>query len=1150
MICVDRWKTAAAFPLAAFKMGSAGKNFEIRNLTRWLGLGISTLVCLLFLPAGLHAQAVAIAEVDGIVSDASGKVMVGVQVTLMQTDTQAHHTSVTDGQGHFAIGNLPPGPYTLDVKSAGFKDYRQTGIVLEVGHTSEINVTMSVGAVTETVSVEADASMVETKDSAIAQVMEQRKIVDLPLNGRNLTQLLTLVGGGSTAPAGDLTGSKNIQGSNGSGTFSLAGGQANGVNYLLDGGDNNDSFSNVNLPIPFPDAVQEFSVQTNAMQAQFGLHPGGVVNVVTKSGTNAFHGDLFEFLRNYDLNARPKGLVLPSGSVSQPSRDSLKRNQFGGTAGGRIIRDKLFFFGGYQQTVQRSTPGTNTAHVPTALTEAGNFSVEDAATSAGGCQSKAITLKDPTTGNPFPNSIIPTSRFDPAAVKLLSKYIPTSTDPCGLLLFGQPSNNPDWQYIGRVDYILSERHSLYGRFYNYNYTAQAFFDGSNALTTGPNPGNKDNTVTLTLGDTYTLSPTMVNSFHATFDRRADNRGSAPNLFGPQSLGITNFADNMTDTYMQITVSNYFNVACGTCAPGYFNVNNYQLSDDFSITKGKHQIGFGIDGRKEQFNSLNNQQSNGQWTFTGSSTVNTGDSLADLELGKLAGLTDGNALSDYMRQTVFALYVQDTFRATQHLTVNLGLRWEPYEPTDDKQCRGNQFSLSEYLANYHSAQYPAAPAGLLFGHDTPNANGCPFANSHWPDFSPRLGVVWDPTGEGKQTIRAGFGMLHDNPELFYPERWTTNPPYASSIALGTNSGPFSNPYLGYVSPTGVAGDPFPGAAIFPAQGTYVTIPPKVPVEYILQWNLSYQRQIAKDWLATATYIGNRTNHILGQHDINVPQPSPTATTSNEPQRRTLTLLNPVQGAYYSAIDETDPGGTSSYHALLLKLEHRFANHYTWLVNYTQSHCISTVDFGSELAGNNYQNPNNRDAEKGNCNFDRRHIFNTTLVATSPGFGGGALRAITADWQVAPIVSLDSGQPNTVTDGTDVGLTGDGNDRPNVVPGVSSLPHTLVQWFNPAAFAGSCALAAYAGNPYCQTPGTFGNSGHDNFNNPGSIQWDMSVSRLFHYRERWKLEFRGEFFNIMNHANWSGPSAAVNSSTFGEITSFGGPRLIQMSMKLYF
>ncbi len=659
---------------------------------------------------GAHAQAVAVAGVEGTVSDSSGKVMVNVPVTMIQAETQTPHATITDSQGHFTLTNLPPGPYVLDVKSPGFKDYRQTGIILQVGQTAGINVSLSVGSVTETVEVAANASMVETKDSGIAQVVDSAKVVDLPLNGRNLTQLLTLVGGGTTTPGGDLVGSKNIQGSQGSGTFSVGGGQANGVNYLLDGGDNNDNFSNVNLPLPFPDAVQEFSVQTNALQAEFGLHPGGAVNVVTKSGTNGFHGDLFEFLRNYDLNARPKGLVLPSGSVSQPVRDSLKRNQFGGTAGGKIIRDKLFFFGGYQQTTQRSNPGTNTAHVPTALTAVGNFSVQDAAISAGGCQTKAITLVDPTTRVPYPNSTIPVARFDPAAVKLLSKFIPTSTDPCGLYLYGQPANNPDWEAIGRVDYVRSDKHLLFGRYLIYNYTAQAFFDGSNALTTGPNPGNRDETNSLTLGDTYTFNATSVNSVHATFNRRADNRGSAPNLFGPQTLGITNFADNMPDTYMQISVSNYFNVACGTCAPGYFNDNTYQISDDFQKTIGKHQLAFGVDFRKLEFNSLNNQQSNGQWAFTGSSTTNTGDSLGDLELGKLASLTDGNALSDYMRQKVFAAYAQDSYRATKHLTITAGLRWEPYKPAVDKQCRGNEFNLAQFLAGFHSTQYPAAPGG--------------------------------------------------------------------------------------------------------------------------------------------------------------------------------------------------------------------------------------------------------------------------------------------------------------------------------------------------------------------------------------------------------------------------------------------------------
>src|SRR5579863_9583512 len=308
------------------------------------------------------AQEVAVAQVDGHVTDPSGASIAGASVKMTEVDRRTVHQTITDGTGRFELPNLPTGAYLLEVDAAGFKTYKQTGITLQVASNITVPVVMQIGSVTETVEVSANASMVETKDTSIAQVTDQQRILELPLNGRNLTQLLTVGGFGTSAPAGDLTGSKNIQGSNGSGTFSVAGGQANGVNYLLDGGDNNDAFSNVNLPIPFPDAVQEFSVQTNAIPAQYGLHPGGVVNIVTKSGTNSFHGDMFDFLRNYELNARPKGLVTLAGSVSQPARDSLKRNQFGGVAGGRIKKDKLFFFGGYQGTRQRSNPAANTAH--------------------------------------------------------------------------------------------------------------------------------------------------------------------------------------------------------------------------------------------------------------------------------------------------------------------------------------------------------------------------------------------------------------------------------------------------------------------------------------------------------------------------------------------------------------------------------------------------------------------------------------------------------------------------------------------------------------------------------------------------------------------------------------------------------------------
>src|SRR5208283_1101013 len=527
-----------------------------------------------------RAQAVAIAEMDGYVTDPSGQAIVGAQVKATEVDKGQVRNTVSEENGRYALPDLPVGNYQLEVSAKGFKTYVQTGIVLQVASNVTVNVPMQLGAVTESIRVEANAAMVETKENAVAQVIDTERMIDLPLNGRNPTQLLTLTGAGTssmTLNGGDLTGSKNIQGTaGGSGQFSVAGSQANGINFLLDGGDNNDAFSNVALPIPFPDAVAEFNVQVNGLPAQYGLHPGCVVNGVTKSGANAFHGDLFGFLRNGDLNARPKGIstVSSTGVFSnslQPKRDSLKRPQFGGTAGGRIIKDKLFFFGGYQGTRQRSDPAQNTAYVPTPAVLQGNFSTIDAAKTAGGCLSKAVQLKD-TSKNPYPGNLIPQSQFDPAGYKLESTYLPATTDPCGAVLFGYLADNPDDQWIGHIDYIFNDKHSLYGRYYIYDYLAESLFDGHNALTTGQS-GNKDRTQNMTIGDTYTLSPTEVNSFHITANRRRDDRSDPANMFGPTSLGV-NMWTAIPD-YTQLTVSSYsgggFNIGCGTCALATFDV---------------------------------------------------------------------------------------------------------------------------------------------------------------------------------------------------------------------------------------------------------------------------------------------------------------------------------------------------------------------------------------------------------------------------------------------------------------------------------------------------------------------------------------------------------------------------------------------------
>jgi Carboxypeptidase regulatory-like domain/TonB dependent receptor len=1058
-----------------------------------------------------YGQAVAVAEVDGHVTDQTGQIVVAAQVRMVDTEKGQIHNTTTDSTGRYQLPNLPIGSYRLEVTAPGFKNYVQTGIILQVANNVEANVVMQVGSVSESIEVSANSAMVETKENSLSQVIDQKRVVELPLNGRNPTQLILLTGAASTAPTGDLTGSKNVQGSNASGTFSVAGGQANGLNFLLDGGDNNDPFSNVGLPIPFPDAMQEFSVITNATPAAYGLHPGGVVNIVTKSGANSFHGDFFDFLRNGDLNARQEGTLI---------RDSLKRNQFGGVVGGRIIRDKLFFFGGYQGTQQRSNPATSTSFVPTAATLAGDFSKIDSAP----CVATTKALKNPITGVPYANNQIPVSTFDPAALRVATSYVPVSTDPCGRIQYGIPANNPDNQWIGRVDYNINQKHQMFGRYYIYDFTAQATFDGKNALTT-TTPGNQNRAQTATFGDTYSFSPTAVNSFHATFNRRRNDRGSASNLFNPVSVGVNMF--NLLPNFIQLTITNYFNIGCGTCAPGYFNTNTYQLSDDFTLIRGKHQLQFGVDARKLQLNIVNNQQSNGQFTFAGQYS---GDNLADFLLGRISTFNDGNPNPNTLRQTVVSLYAQDTWRVANHLTLNLGVRWEPSVPPYDKYDRGNQFSQSAFNAGVHSTVYPTGPAGLLFAGDGLNTNGKYFSDWHLLATSPRIGLVWDPKGDGKQTIRTAFALIHDTTELFYPERLTTNPPYASSITLTNVS--FSNPFAAYPG-----GNPFPGAAIFPVGGTYVSMPASVKPQYMMQYNVSYQRQLGQDWLLTMNYIGSQTRHILSGHDINPALyiPGSTAATNN---RRLLYLQNPALGQYYSSIVQADDGGNSSYNGLLTSVQHRFANHFTLLSNLAWSHCISDQDFTGELAGTQWQNPFSRAGERSDCGFDRRLNFNTSMVVTTPALFSGITKAITGGWQISPIYTAYTGQPVTITDGgRDISLSGQLQDRPDVILPNQVIPsqQTIKQWFNPAAFG-------------VQSAGTFGNSGRFNVSAPGSWNIDLGVTRTFSIRERFHLESRIEMFNILNHGNWGGLTVSNTSNTFGQITSFSSPRIIQLALKL--
>ena len=1072
----------------------------------------------------LHAQAVAIAEVTGRVTDASGAAVPGARITIVETDKDQIRNITSDSDGRYIFPNLPVGPYKLEVQSAGFKTFNQIGIVLQVGNNVEINVELQVGSVNESVEVTGTGAQVETRENAISQVIDEKRIVDLPLNGRQPTQLIVLSGAAVNAPGGGMTGSKNYASST---TISVAGGQANGVNYLLDGGDHNDNATNVNLPLPFPDALQEFSVQTSSLPARYGLHPGAVVNAVTKSGSNQMHGDLFEFLRNGDVNARNTFAVR---------HDTLKRNQFGGTLGTKIIRDKLFIFGGFQATRQRSDPPQTVAYVPTAATLRGDFSTIDSGACVSGGNGKQLV--DPATGQAFAGNQIPVSRFSPQALNLL-KYIPVSSDPCGKITFGIPSTGDENQGVGRVDWIQNTRHSLFGRYFFTDYQNPAVFDGKNLLTTTA-PGSDERVQSMVLGDTFAFNPTTLNSFHATFTRRRINRGAASDVINPSDLGVN--IETPLKNFVQITASNYFSVGCGTCAAAHFNANTYQLADDVDVIRGKHQMAFGVDLIRYQLNFINEYQRNGNFTFTGSTAagaVSTGDSLADLLTGTLNDFAQSNTLEYAARAWVFALYAQDTIKLTQHLTLNAGIRWEPNLPTNDNFGRGSYFSAAAFNAGQKSTVFNNSPAGLLFYGD----KGIPksYADSTWKLFSPRLGLVWDPDGKGKQTIRVSGAVLRDTSELFYPERLTTNAPYGTAIDIPSPKGGFANPYVGFAG-----GSPFPAAysisknIAFPNFGVYVNLPPNTKPTYMTQWNFSYQRQLTASWLASVTYLGNKTTHLWAGEEINPAVYIPGAsTTANTNTRRLLYQQNPVAGALYGSITQSDQGGNARYNGLLLSVQHRFSNNYTLLTNYTWSHCNSDFDFTGELAGSQYQQPGNRSANKGDCNFDYRHVANISLIAESPGVGGHFSKLLTKGWQVAPIVSMRSGGPLTVTTGSDTSLTGVGQDRPNVVnlAGVIPAAQNAALWLNRAAFVNNA-------------PGTYGNAGRDAFRGPGLLNFDIAFSRIFALRERLKLEARAEAFNAINHVNLNNPTTALNSSNFGKITAAGDPRILQFAMKLRF
>ncbi len=1094
-------------------------------------LGLSALsVILLASCASLWAQSAATSQITGTVLDPTGATVPEAQVKLTQTDTGLVRTGASDANGRYVMPGLPVGPYKLEISKPGFSTFVQTGIVLQVNTNPAIDAVLKVGSVTDQVVVEAASTMVEVHTTSVGQVIDSQRVVELPLNGRNPTDLIFLVGAAALAPPADLVSAKNYPNEQ---PISIGGGMANGASYSLDGGTHNDPFNNLGLPLPFPDALQEFKVETSSLPAQYGQHSAGAVNAITKSGTNEFHGDLFEFVRNYKFNAR---------NFFALTRDSLKRNQFGGTLGGPIQKDKLFFFVGYQGNIIRSNPSQFSSFVPTSqMVLNGDFSTVTSLA----CQTKAIQLYDPFSSPtsagrlPYAGNQIPVSRFSQPALNML-KFYPAPDNACGKEFYFPQQGQDEHMGIAKGDYQINSKQSVFLRYLVTHSLQPTPYDGKNPLSMNLS-GADDLVNSAVFGHTFVISPSTINQFRATLNRSAVTKIQDPTFDGP-SLGIK--MHTLVPGHIVATATGAIYSSSVFSYGAFDPTTSYQLGDDFNIVKGAHQIAFGGSWIRQMQYVYGPLNGDGNFTFNGQATGlngGTGLSMADFLLGQASSFTQGGIQYAYERYHNLGAYAQDNWRVTSHLTLNYGLRWEPYIGGSMPLGYVMHFDRSLFDQNVHSKVYPNAPAGVLFPGDAGfDTNGRP-SHTKLNDFAPRLGVVWDPKGNGRMTVRLSWGILYDIPHTLFAYGFSQAPPWAATITQTNVS--FADPWANFAG-----GDPFPlrldKNAIFPPFSTYTSYPLDIKPPYLQQWNLSVQKQVGANWLVSASYLGNSTVHLWADAPINAAVFGSGASTNNTNNRRVLNLANPDQGKYFGVIHQLDPGSTASYNALLLSVTHRFASHYSISANYTLSHCISGP-FTSELDGVQYTNPANRSSDRGNCvGIDHRHLANVSAVEEAPRFSDKWMRAVASDWKLSEILRIQSGSYITVASGVDGALNGIGGQRANYNGGNPYLNASCTQtpfcmpWLSPASFSQPAQ-------------GTFGNLGSANILGPGAYWIDLSLVRAFPVRERQRVEVRAEAFNLLNHVRPGNPAASFGTlSTFGQITSSLDPRIMQFALKYIF
>ncbi len=1049
------------------------------------------------------------ATLRGTVRDPSGAVIPGATITIRNVSKGWTRTTVTNESGDYVVTQLPADSYAVTAQATGFKTEVREGIVLQVGQEARLDFTLVVGELEERIVVTAGAPLVQSENAMVGNVIDEQKVKELPLNGREFWQLAQLAPNVFNPPQGSTLGFR--------GGFNVAGNPEVNNYFLLDGVDNNDETTMQPTHRPSVDGIREFKVLTGVYSAEYGRHSGGQIIITTKSGTNEFHGTVFEFLRNDNLDARNFFLRGP--------KPELKRNQFGFSAGGPIVRNHAFFFVTYEGL--RLTEGVaRLATVPTEKMRRGDLS------------EIATPIRDPQTGQPFPGNRIPDDRIHRVSRALLEFWpLPNQPGLANNYAFNSVRTQDQNQFSVRVDHKFSEANSFFA---SYQFMQRENFEPSNPLC-----GNRvipgfgctepERTQHIAIVDTHVFSPRFLNEFRIGYNRMRTNRFHEDMALGNmvQKLGLPQGGPDglagpefFNTGLPQVRVSGFATIGGPTNLPQGRRTNTYHIADSVTYTGGNHTLKAGADVKRFIFNSFFTQFGRGDFFFNGQFT---GNAFADFLLGMLRSTSraPGEPFSNtYTTQAGF--YVQDDWKVSPKLTLNIGLRYELNFPELERVNKMSSFDPKTGFV-------PVADGRLINVDASGNlvtVGRSPLGRRLWRldknNFAPRFGFAYRMFGDNRTVFRGGYGIFYNQivagnglSQMYRGIPFRIRQTFTNTTArvLATWERPF---------PPGVA------AGGFTPHG----INSDFPSAYVQQWSLGIQREVTADLLIDATYLGSKGTHLPLLFDINQPEPGPGPIQPRRPWPQ------------WSNVFWRDAVGTSNYHGFSLRVERRFTQGLSFLASWTIS---KSIDLGSPPSTSGVgeagvQNPRNLRAERGLSEFDARHRFVTSFVYELPvGRGRRWLAAahpildhILGGWQVTGILTLQSGRPFTVITTRDISNTG-GENRPFVVGNPKVKKPTPDRWFNTDAFSDVLPPGVFA----------YGNAGRNILIADGINNLDLGLFKNFRLGEERRLQFRAEFFNVANHANFGIPERNRASSAFGRVNATTTlNRQIQFGLKFIF